>query len=157
MNRKERRARRHKVPATAHERNVPVPMLFKVQLVFADLDRILAELARQGTVDAIRGIPAYQDTATGRWYDTVCSIQGVIDFYDEWARRHRAALACTVLTQLAKKLKADMPLQESDIAGARAEVMALKGLTLRMTHDEVLDIMQTLRLREVTKLDNVNK
>lgn len=144
MNRAARRAverSRNRKHRPQHEADVRAPMMLRVQRVFAPLESVLDEIEREGTVDTINGEPVFRALGDETWYSTYPAILGIVGLLEEWGRRTGRPIEGAALKRLANKLRASMPLAESDISDVRKEMLGLRRAVTQMTQAEALELL----------------
>lgn len=121
---------------------------WKVDAVFRPLEKIIDAIERDGTVTATTaGVPVFQDCNDGCWYETAPAIEGVVAAYEIHARRQRRALPLDPLRLLVRKIRYSMPLQQSDVDGARGALAALRAESMDMRSDYARDLVKITQIR----------
>lgn len=121
---------------------------WRVEAVFSPLETILAMIERDGTVTStISGVPIFQDTNDGCWYETTPSVEGIICAYEIHANRSGRAMPLEPLQRLVQKLRYAMPLQQSDVDAARATLAVLRRETMDMRVEYARDLVRTTQVR----------
>ena len=104
---------------------------WRVMAVFQPLERVLARLEIDGTVDTDGRQVVFTDGTRDDLYDLPAAIRGVAQFH-ELAGKHGVAVDVTPLERLANKLEADSPVFEQDIAKVRECIDACRQQALRL-------------------------
>lgn len=119
---------------------------WRIDMVFAPIERILHRIEMDGTVDAAQGKPVFYEDGEGGWYETTAALRGIIHFHEVAADRLGETANIDGFTRLANKLDAGAPLFESDLALVRTSIAACRQQALRLTLAEAKDILTTVRI-----------
>jgi hypothetical protein len=119
---------------------------WKVDAVWAPLERMLARLEIDGTVDTAMGKPVLHDDANRGWYEIAPAIEGIAQFHEIAATRHGWQIDLRPLHKLAAKLRHGSPVFAADIAAVRACADRCKRHAMQMTGREAEDVLQTVRI-----------
>lgn len=121
---------------------------WKVEAVFRPLEMILAVIERDGTVTTtVAGVPIFQDTNDGCWYETAPAVEGIVCAYEIHSKRSGRAMPLEPLQRLVQKLRYAMPLQQTDVDAARAALAVLRRETMDMRSDYARDLVRTTQVR----------
>lgn len=121
---------------------------WKVEAVFSPLEQILAVIERDGTVTTnAAGVPIFQDTNDGCWYETAPAVEGIVCAYEIHSKRSGRAMPLEPLQRLVRKLRYAMPVQQSDVEAARAALAVLRRETMGMRADYARDLVRTTQVR----------
>lgn len=150
MNRQQRRMmekQQARVRATRRPRPERLPMLIKTQQTLAQLEAIIDQIQRDGTVTVdARGVLIFHYVADGEWYASAPAILGMADFFDMWATRHGSQFKATALRQLAKRLEVGMPVDAPLLAALHAEIPTLRRIGAGLDQDDATDLLQQTRI-----------
>jgi len=142
-----RRARREKRRKPYRPREVRTPMIVGAQLVMDPLERIVAQIDRDGTTDVDeRGTPVFQ-TGDGRWYDAAGAIEGVVWHFEMMATRHGLDLPLDGLRELVIAFRYVVPIQASTMAKLRAALPVLRQAMAGGDPADQVDILQQTRIK----------
>ena len=133
-------------PAASRDGTRLAAMPWKIDATWAPLDRVLARIEIDGTVETAKGRPVLYDDANGGWYEMAPAIDGLVDFHRIAAARHGWDLDLRPLEKLAAKLRLSSPLFEADLEAVLACADRCKRLAGRLTLAEAQDILQTVRI-----------
>jgi hypothetical protein len=114
--------------------------------VWAPLETVLAQIERDGTVDAEGQRIVFREDMRGGRYDLVEALRGVIEFHELAASRHGLPVDVSALVRFANKLDAGSPLFESDISAVREAITACKRQALNLRQSWAQDILDTVRI-----------
>lgn len=119
---------------------------WRIDWVFAPIERILHRIEMDGTVDAAQGSPVFYEDGNAGWYELVAALRGIIQFHQVATERHGLAADTDGFTRLANKLDLGAPLFEADIANARACIDSCRAQALRLTIAEAKSILTTVQI-----------
>jgi hypothetical protein len=119
---------------------------WKIDAVWAPLERMLARLELDGTVDTAMGKPVLHDDANRGWYEIAPAIEGIAQFHEIAATRHGWQIDLRPLHKLAAKLRHGSPVFAADIAAVRVCADQCKRHAMQMTGREAEDVLQTVRI-----------
>jgi len=139
-----RKSCKRRVKSTGNLRMSCCP--WKITAVFYPVDRILHQIEADGTVDVVQGKAVFKECMRGGWYEMVPAMEGIIEFHDLANTRHGLSADTSGLSKLAKKLEYSSPIFESDIEQAKRSVESCKREALKLTLDQVEDILKTVRI-----------
>ena len=143
---KRRQPARHR-PAiinTDHLRLALTP--WKIAAVFAPIERVIAQIENNGTVDAARGVPVFRETHNGGWYEIVAALDGVIDYHRRAAEYKTLVVNLAPLERLRNKLKNDSPIFPDELSAAQSCIDQLKRFAGALTQGEANDLLHTARI-----------
>lgn len=147
-----RKQRRHKARNKAYKpKEVRMPsiaaMAGKTQLAMAPLDRIIAQIERDGTatVDS-KGIPVFQ-ASDGEWYPSGEAIAGLIWHFEMWGTRQGKTPPLEGLRELAIALHYLVPIQQSTLDKLRIELPELRRISIHMSEAEASDLVMQTQIR----------
>ncbi len=118
---------------------------WRVMAVFQPLERVLARLEIDGTVDTDGRQVVFKEGTREDWYDLPAAIRGVAQFH-ELAGRHGVTVDVTPLERFANKLEADSPIFERDIAKVRECIDACRQQALRLRVSQAVEILKTVQI-----------
>ncbi|QRM19536.1 hypothetical protein GBK02_09045 [Dechloromonas sp. TW-R-39-2] len=119
---------------------------WKVQSVFAPIERVLHRMQADGVIDCAQGRPVFHEDGRGGWYEVVAALRGVIQFHQLAEARHGIEAEVDGMVRLANKLDLAAPIFEEDIATVYADIESCKRQALRLTIDEATDIVKTIQI-----------
>lgn len=119
---------------------------WKVQSVFAPIERVLHRMQADGVIDCAQGRPVFHEDGRGGWYEVVEALRGVIQFHQLAEARHGIEAEVDGMVRLANKLDLAAPIFEEDIATVYADIESCKRQALRLTIDEATDIVKTIQI-----------
>lgn len=125
---------------------------WRIDAVFAPVERILHRLEMDCTVDAAQGRPVFYESGKGGWYEIGESLRGITEFHELAAARLGAQVELGGLRKLANKLDSGAPLFENDIAQVHACIASCRQLALRLSIAEAKDILMTVRISTALEL-----
>ena len=129
-------------------RPMRTPMIVGAQLVLGPLERIIDQIARDGTVDASpRGTPMFQD-GDGQWYDTAAALEGVIWHLEMHCARHGRALPLQPLRQLHACLKYMSPITETLLRDLQQVLPSIQRAMALADPDEQISILRQAQIKE---------
>lgn len=121
---------------------------WKVEAVFRPLINILDALDNDGTVTCTAaGVPIFQDTNDGCWYEMAPAIEGVIAAYEVHGKRQHRDMPLAPLQLLCRKLAYSMPIEQKDVDAARAALVVLRVETNEMTAAYAADLVRITQIR----------
>lgn len=89
----------------------------------------------------------FRDMNDGHYYETAPALEGIIDAFHTHALRQNRPMPLEALRVLARKLRYAMPLEMSDIKGARTAVRVLRAESMEMTLQYANDLIRTTQIR----------
>ncbi|MDS1141755.1 hypothetical protein RE432_15040 [Pusillimonas sp. SM2304] len=129
-------------------RQVRTPLIVGAQLVLGPLERIVDQIANDGTVDVSdRGTPVFQD-GDGGWHDTAAALEGVVWHLEMFCARHDRALPLQPLRQLHACLKYMIPITETLLAELQAALPVLQRAMALGDPDDQVSILRQARIKE---------
>ncbi|MFY2645678.1 SOS response-associated peptidase family protein [Achromobacter insuavis] len=87
-----------------------IPMLVKSQYAIGPLEDWLRQIEIHETVDSVQGEAILRSHGDGFAYPAAGAVDGVADFFEMWATRHRKTLDVSALRQVAVRLANGAPL-----------------------------------------------
>lgn len=117
---------------------------WKIDAVFAPIERLLARMEIDGTIDDAQGRAIFKED--GGWYEVVPALRGVIEFHELATQRYGLPADTAALRRLANKLEVNSPLFEQDIAAARRDIDSCKRQAAQLTEDQAQSLLNTTRL-----------
>ena len=120
---------------------------WRVMAVFQPLERVLARLEIDGTIETAGRQVVFKEDSRGGWYDMVAAIRGVAQFH-ELAGKHGVAVDVKPLERFANKLESDSPVFEQDIAKVRECIDACRQQALRLRVSQAVEILKTVQISE---------
>jgi hypothetical protein len=121
-------------------------MPWKVSMVFGPIERILARLEMDGTVDTAGRYVVFKEDGANGWYDAVAALQGIIEFHQIAAARQGLDAPVMALKRFASKLDVGAPIFEQDIAAVRADIQRCIRSALALRQSEAQDIVNTVSI-----------
>lgn len=123
------------------ERPAHIPMIVKADYCLSPLDAIFTQLELRGELDCLPdGTPIFT-AMDGHTYPTHGAIEGVAEFFDQWAIRNGEQLRLAPLRQLAKRLEYDMPVDWPLLEEVRTLMPMLRRIAGRMTSEEASSLV----------------
>lgn len=119
---------------------------WKVQSVFAPIERVLHRMQADGVIDCAQGRPVFHEDGRGGWYEVVEALRGVIQFHELAEKRHGIEADVDGMIRLANKLDLGAPIFEEDIATVYTDIESCKRQALRLTIEEATDIVRTIQI-----------
>jgi len=119
---------------------------WKVQSVFAPIERVLHRMQSDGVIDCAQGRPVFHEDGRGGWYEVVEALRAVIQFHQLAEARHGIEAEVDGMIRLTNKLDLAAPIFEEDIAAVYADIESCKRQALRLTIDEADDIVKTIQI-----------
>ena len=148
-----KRCKRHIVK---HESPKLSTQPWRINAALDPLRMLLDAIETTGNVDATRqGIPIFKDLCEARWYELVPAMEGVVEFFELAAQRHKRPLDVSAIRRIAKKLETMCPITAADIYAARICVSALHLYALSMTVAEASDLTRTVQINEMMQRTGV--
>ncbi|HMW87868.1 MAG TPA: hypothetical protein PKD65_17730 [Nitrospira sp.] len=120
---------------------------WRVMAVFQPLERVLARLEIDGTVDTDGRQVVFKEGTREDWYDLPAAIRGVAQFHD-LAGRHGVAVDVTPLERFANKLEAGSPVFEQDIETVKKCINACWQQALMLRESQATSLLETVRISE---------
>ncbi|QEL64743.1 hypothetical protein OTERR_12670 [Oryzomicrobium terrae] len=121
-------------------------MPWKIDAVFAPLERVLSRIDIDGTVDTAKGRPVFREDSRGGWYEVAEALQGIIDFHRIAAGRFGWGIDLAPLERLHRKLDLDSPLLENDLASARVCIDTLKRHATTLTLGQAKGLLRDAKI-----------
>ncbi len=118
------------------ERPAHIPMIVKADYCLSPLDAIFTQLELRGELDCLPdGTPIFT-AMDGHTYPIHGAVDGVAEFFDQWAVRSDEVLELAPLRQLAKRLEYGMPIGWMLLDDVKALMPILRRVAGRMRPDE---------------------
>ncbi len=113
-----------------------IPMIVRADYCLSPLDAIFTQLELRGELDCLPdGTPIFT-AMDGHTYPIHGAVDGVAEFFDQWAIRNGEVLELAPLRQLAKRLEYGMPIGWMLLDDVKALMPALRRIAGRMRPDE---------------------
>lgn len=126
---------------------------WKIDAVFAPLERILHRIEVDGIVDVAGDKIVFREDGRGGWYDLVAALGGIIEFHQLAGTRHGLTVDLEPMKKLGAKLHYGTPLAMSDIEAVRTCIHHCKRAAQQLRVSEACDIVNTVRISmELEKL-----
>lgn len=139
-------SRHHRQPKADPDNIRLVAMPWKIQQVFDPIERVIARLEIDGTIDAYRGRAVFKEDGSGGWYEMAPAIEGVAEFHRLAAQRHGWEINLTPLDRMANKLKLDSPITPRDIDDAKSCIDTLKRLAATLKLGEAKAMLRDVKI-----------
>lgn len=128
----------------------PDPLLrtqpWKIAAVFGPIERILAQLEIDGTIEVAGRQVVFKEDSRNGWYDAVEALRGVIEFHQLAQSRHDHPANVDALIKFANKLEAGAPIFEADLDQVRADIASCMRQAMQLRVSQAEDIVQTIQI-----------
>ena len=115
--------------------------------VFSPVERVLARLELDGTVDCNGSRVVFQEGAT--YYDLPAALNGLIEFHEIASAKYGMKADVSALKKLSNKIAYGSPLFESDIAGARKNIAGCKAQAMNLRISQAASIIRPVQISAV--------
>ncbi len=128
----------------------PDPLLrtqpWKIAAVFGPIERILARLEIDGTIEVAWRQVVFKEDSRNGWYDAVAALRGVIEFHQLAQSRHGYPADVEALIKFANKLEAGAPIFEAEIGKVRACIASCVQQAMQLRISQAEDIVKTIQI-----------
>ncbi len=122
---------------------------WKIHAVFDPLDRVIAQIEADGTVETDGRLITFYDAASNERYDIVAALLGIVEFFElATGRGYFPAPDQSGLKKLAMKLWHGTPLFDGDVAKAKAEIATLKRLSGTLRASAAADLIKSIQIAD---------
>ncbi|WP_241134073.1 hypothetical protein [Achromobacter insuavis] len=124
-----------------------IPMLVKSQYAIGPLEDWLRQIEIHETVDSVQGEAILRSHGDGFAYPAAGAVDGVADFFEMWATRHRKTLDVSALRQVAVRLANGAPIDHPLMERVKALLPTLRRIGALMNRDDAEDLIRQTQIK----------
>lgn len=129
------------------ERPTGPPMLVAADAVLAPVESILAQIELRGQLRAGPDDEAVFQAWDGAWYPVEGALEGLADFFEQWATRNKRDFSAAAVRIVAARIGQRMPLDEEMLDDVRAILPAMRRIAGLMSPEEAKSLIQGTQIK----------